>query len=498
MKLSIKGIRFRFFGIALPIALLFFGCQEDTIEPVFYGTLEGTVTFETSGLPAEGVEMSTTPATSIVFTDSLGKYVFPEIPTGNYSIVAKLEAFSNASKNITITEETTTLADLELTRDLSPPNAPILRSPENSEDSVQRSTTLIWAIENELEDELTFSIVVYEANVELPLITIEEQQDTTLEISGLKFNTIYYWQVTVKNIDGEKTNGELWNFKTLPFPDNRYLFTSTRSGNADIYSSDASGDNEVQLTFTNNAKVFPQYSDDRNLIAFTSLTGLDFQLFTMKKNGEDVNKVSTLPVTGYHNPGKGFCWSPDNGKLMYSHYDQLYTIDRNGTNLTLVATAPAGRHYRGCDWTAVNNRVVVETVGVLPYDTEIRLVNLATAQDSIIINNLPGTAQSPTFSIDGTQVLYTYDVSTFETSTGRQLDSHIFLYDLVTGVSTDLSGDKPDGTNDFNPRFSPTGAEIIFENIANDNSGTPTVWMLNVGDGSRTLLFTDASMPDWK
>lgn len=498
MKLSIKGIRIHSFGLALPIALLFFGCQEDTIEPVYYGTLEGTVTFETSELPAEGVELSTAPATSIVFTDSLGNYEFPEIPAGNYSIVAKLEGFNNSSKNITVTKETTTRADLELKRDLSAPNAPTLHFPENNEDSVQRNIKLTWSVENELEDELTFSIVVHEANVELPLITIEEQEDTTLDISGLKFNTIYYWQVKVKNIEGVETNGELWSFKTLPFPDNRYLFSSTRSGDFEIYSSDQTGDNEVRLTYTNDDKVFPQYSDDRSLIAFTSLTGLEFQLFTMKKNGEDVYKVSTLPVTGYHNPGRGFCWSPDNGKLMYSHYDQLYTIDRNGTNLTLAATAPAGRHFRGCDWTDIGNQVVVETVGVLPYDTEIRLVDLTTGQDSIIISNLPGTVQSPTFSIDGTKVLYTYDVSAFESSNGRQLDSRIFLYDLVTGVSTDLSDNKPDGTNDFNPRFSPTGAEIIFENIANDNSGVPTVWMLNVGDGSRTLLFTDASMPDWK
>jgi len=498
MKQSIKGFWIHAIGLVLPIAFLLYACDEDTIEPVFYGTLKGTVTFQTNGLPAEGVEISTSPATNIVFTDSIGNYTFDKIPEGTYSVIAKLEGFKNGTKSISVNKETTTQADLVLQRDLTAPNEPTLQFPENGQDSVQRDTKLIWSVDNELEDALTFSIVLHEGNVEKPLITIEDQKDTTLDVSGLKFNTKYYWQVKVKNMDGVETNGELWSFKTLPFPDNRFVYTSTREGSVEIYSNDETGNNEARLTYTNHAKAFPQYSNDRSLIAFTAITGLEFQLYTMKKNGDDVSKISTLPVAGYHNPGKGFCWSPDNGKIMYSHYDQLYTIDRNGTNLTLVSTAPVGRHFRGCDWTNIGNQVVVETVGVLPYDTEIRLIDLTTGQDSIIINNLPGTIQSPSFSIDGTKVLYTYDVSTFESSNGRQLDSHIFVYDLSTGVSTDLSEDKPNGTNDLYPRFSPTGDQIIFENIDNDNSGVATVWILNISDGSRELLFTDASMPDWK
>lgn len=498
MKLSLTGLRICIFGIALSMTLFFFGCQENTIDPIFFGTLKGTVTFASDSLAAEGVEISTSPATSVVFTDSIGNYLFTEIPTGNYSIIAKLEGFKSGAKNISINKGAVTQADLELQRELPAPPIPTLHFPKNGEDSVQRNIKLIWSVENKLKDELTYSIVLHEANQEIPLLTIQDQEDTTLVVNNLKYSTIYYWQVKVKNADGAVTNGELWNFKTLPFPDNRFIFASAREGNFEIYSSDETGDTEARLTFASNAQVFPQYSDDRNLVAFTSFTGLEFQLFTMNKNGDNVQQVSTLSVAGYHNPGKGFCWSPDNGKIMYSHYDQLYTIDRNGTNLTLIATAPAGRHFRTCDWTEINNRVVVETVGALPYDTEIRLVNLATAQDSTIISNLPGTVQSPTFSIDGTKVLYTHDVSGFENSSGRQLDSHIFLYDLVTGSSTDLSGDKPAGTNDLNPRFSPTGAEIIFENVANDNSGVITIWKMSASGDDRTLLFTNASMPDWK
>jgi TolB protein len=500
MKLSIKGLRILGYSTTLSVSLLFilWACNEDTIEPQFFGSLQGTVTFERDSLPAEGVEISTTPATSIVYTDSLGHYIISEIPTGNYSVVAKLEGFKNISKNISVSKEITTQADLELQRALEAPPPPTLLFPENGQDSVALTVELQWSVENALHDVFTYSIILHEANQATPIIDLTGQEDTTLSVSNLKFNTTYYWQVKVKNEEGEVTNGELWSFKTLPFPDNRFVYASAREGNFEIYSNDESNHNEARLTYNGNAQVFPQYSHDRNLIAFASFTGLDFHLYTMKKDGSNMTKVSTLPLAGNHNPGKGFCWSPDNSKLMYSHYDQLYTVDQNGTNTTLVATAPAGRHFRSCDWTAIGNQVIVETVGILPYDAEIRLIDLTDGSDSIIVNNLPGTLQSPVFSIDGTKMLYTYDVSEFEIPNGRQLDSRIFLYDFSSGLSTDLSEDKPAGTNDLHPRFSPTGAEVIFENSANDNSGIITIWKMDVTGENRELLFSNASMPDWK
>jgi len=115
-----------------------------------------------------------------------------------------------------------------------------------------------------------------------------------------------------------------------------------------------------------------------------------------------------------------------------------------------------------------------------------------------LISNLPGTVQSPSFSINGQQILYTHDISGLESPDGRQLDSRIFIYDIVGGTSTDISSSKPAGTNDLNPRFSPTGAQVIFENRSNDNSGASSIWIVDLVSKARKQVFSNASMPDWR
>jgi TolB protein len=348
------------------------------------------------------------------------------------------------------------------------------------------------------DDELKYDVTLYESNEQTPLINLVDYADTVLNIQDLKFNTAYFWQVDVKNSAGVVTHGELWQFKTRAFPDHRFLFTSERDGNYEIYSADETGNDLVRLTYSDQDQVYPQYSNDRSLIAYAEHADLGYQIHIMNKDGSSPVKVTTLPVAGFHNDGKGFCWSPDNGKLLYSHYDKLYTIDRNGSNLTLISTAPAGRNFRACDWTAVGNRIVVETVGTLPYESEIRLIDLVNGTDDIIIPDEPGTIQSPSFSIDGSHILFTKDVSGFESADGRQLDSRPFIYNIGTGVRTDLSKDKVSGTNDLHPRYAPDGSKIIFENKSNDGSGTPAVYIHDIGKNTRAKLFDNASMPEWQ
>jgi len=493
--------KFRLYLRVLTTVFLFITfsmCNEDTVDPVFYGSINGMVTYEDNDQIASGVEIYTIPTTSSVFTDSLGSYFLENVPTGNFTVVAVLEGYKVSSKSVAVNKNVSSQVDLKLVREAISPDQPQLVYPTNNEDSVERNVTLKWSVQNKTNDDLIFDIIIYEGNQDDPFLKIENQDDSVLVLSNLSFNTKYYWQVKVRNSAEMETLGEMWSFKTFPFPDNRFLFTSNRDGNYEVFSSDSLSNNLIQLTNTNGVNIFPQYSHDRKMIAYTSSVDLEYQIISMKNNGDDANQVTTLPVAGYHGQGKGFCWSPDNGKILYSHYDKLYSIDKSGSNLTLISTAPAGRHFRGCDWTTFNNRAVVETIGVLPYDNEIVLVDMANGNKTTVIGNLPGIIQSPSFSIDGKKIVYTKDVSEFESLDGRQLDSRIFVYDIATGLSTDISSNKPAGTNDLNPKFSPTGAYVIFENSSNDNTGPSSIWILEVLGGSRKQLFDNAIMPDWK
>lgn len=451
-----------------------------------------------TGLALADVEISTAPPTSVVFTDAEGNFFIENVPEDEYAIITKADGYARESIKVNVFRNTTAEITIRLTTSNILAPAPGNPYPAHAEIDLPLTVALKWMVDDSQNDSLRYTVKVYEANQTVPFQVGTDLADTTYTIENLKYNTTYTWQVNVISATGNTTAGDLWLFKTLPFPDNRIVFTTRRDGNYELYSAAADGTSLVRLTTTASYERNPLFSNDRSRIAFTSNAGIDYHLYTMNKDGTGMSRITTLPVAGYHNQGVGFSWSPDNGRFIYSHYDQLYRIDKDGVNLTALATAPKNRNFRGCDWTAVGNKIVVETVGPLIYDSEIYLMNDNGTDTIRLIDNLPGIIESPSFTIEGTHILFTRDVSGFQSAEGRQLDAHIFLIDLATLDVTDVSGNKPAGTNDLQPRISPDGAKIIFINASNDGTGKKSVWIMNKDGSERQLVIEDAEMPCWK
>ena len=193
---------------------------------------------------------------------------------------------------------------------------------------------------------------------------------------------------------------------------------------------------------------------------------------------------------------------------MYSSYNKLYRINRDGTGLTLIATAPAERHFRECDWTSQGNRIVVQTVGVSVYDSELYYLKPDGTGLTLAIGNLPGRLDSPSFSVDGRRLLYTRDVDGYDDGTGRQLNAHIFsqlldgsnLVDISAGTGSGASAanSKPLGFNDVLPHYAPDGSKVIFVQVNNVARSVPEVWIVDLNGANRMRLFENATYPDWK
>ncbi len=111
--------------------------------------------------------------------------------------------------------------------------------------------------------------------------------------------------------------------------------------------------------------------------------------------------------------------------------------------------------------------------------------------------DLPGSMEYPSFSVDGNSIMFTRDVSGFESQDGRQLNSHIFIISINGSDTTDVSINKPEGTNDLQPRFSPDGSQIIFTNSSNVLGSASDIWIMDVTGNNRTKLFDNAIMPEW-
>ncbi|MEJ8757426.1 carboxypeptidase regulatory-like domain-containing protein [Pontibacter sp. H259] len=483
---------------------LFTACNEDTIAPTGEGEINGVIRNAETNMPMAGVSVSTSPASTVVITDEEGKFRLAGIAGGNYSVTAKKAGYKNESLAIAVKNERNTEVIIMMYAEGTTTNVPAQpTNPVPAENALNRTVvdTLKWSrpVFKTGEDSLfTYDVYLYESSSPFKQLIKENTPDTSVVVSNLKYNTTYFWQVIVKNKSGKVTNGPVWSFSTQAMPMARFVFARQVNGNMDIYSSDGTAGNVFRLTDGFSREWWPVISPNRDKIAYASNMGIEPHIYTMDRDGFNKRQLTTIPVVGYHNQGIGFTWSPDGGQLLYANYDNLYRIDRNGTGLKLIAKAPVNRHFRMIDWTASGDKIVVQTIGSNINDSEIYIMNADGTNMTLLVGNLPGRVESPSFSINGSQVLYSRDMDGFENTAGRQLNAHIILRNLATGDEVDLSASKPAGTNDIHPRFSPDGAKVIFVNEPNDGQGPSTVWMMDISGGSRVQLFADATMPDWK
>lgn len=495
--------------LLLLIVITITSCNENTINPVLYGTISGIVFGPDGKTAVSGASITTNPASSAIVTDGSGKFIVKTVPVGSYSVSASKSGYNNTSVSVSVVSGETVQAVIFLSASSSfTPGIPANPSPSNQAVNQPVSLTLSWhnAISSGFNADTTyFNVYLLESGSTDRKLIASDITDTTTSVSGLKFNTTYYWQVTAKGSDTLKANSDTWSFTTIPVPDNPVIFSRIVNGNYQIFSSDSASKNLIQLTSDNNRDWWPRFNPKLNKIAFTSNSSIEPQIYTMNTDGSDLFQVTSIGVTGYGNYGIGFCWAPDGDNILYSHNDKLYRIGSDGTNLTLIATAPAGRNFRECGYSPDGSKIVVLTIGANVYDSEIYLMNSDGSNMTLLVDNSAGATASPSFSIDGSKVLYTHDVSGFEGNDGRMLDSHIFEIDIITKSIVDLSinqvnnGDnKTAGTNDLNPRYSSNGAYIIFENGSNVSNSTKDIWTMNVNGSNRNKIISNGIMPDWK
>lgn len=487
--------------------VMFQSCSDEPVSPVNTGTISGQVTDATDDSPIAGASIATTPATSALLTDDSGNYIITDVEEGTYSVKATKTGYNTGSVSVAVKSEKTTTANIVLTPTAGnqAPNSPTDSNPANGATDQPISLTLSWSCSDpDAGDSLTYDIYFSSAEETISILSAN-QADTSVDVSDLAYSMVYYWQVVAKDNNGATTNGPVWSFTTESFPNNRIAFASDRDGDYEIYSSSTEGTSILQLTDEFGRDWWPRISPNRNRIAFSSDRTIESHIYLMNMDGTNVQKITTTPISGYHNYGIGFCWSPDGHQLLYSNYDVLYRIDADGANLSEIARAPAGRHFRECDWSPLDDKIVALTIGSWAYTSEIYLMDSDGSNMTVLVGDSTGTIGHPSFSPDGNKIAYYWDVSGHEVSTGRMLDARIFIINIDGTGNIDISSyqtagrtGKTAGTNDLNPEWSPDGSKIIFTNAPNDDSTPPNIWVMDINGYNRTELITDGRMPDWK
>ncbi|AZA82575.1 hypothetical protein C1637_07685 [Chryseobacterium lactis] len=491
------------------LAFCLFSCNEDLVEQAQTGILKGKVVKRGSNVPIPNVKIFTTPTTQTVFSGTDGSFEIDAMPVGNYSVKAELSGYLTNFQAVNIQNQNQVVTVVfEMNDDTSlnsPPMTPQLLSPIDNAVNQPLSVELTWsATDPDTTDVLKYSVAI-KNNLDTNVIQVNDLTANHYTLSNLKFGVSYFWQVSVSDGIHQPVLSSTGKFTTNTVPANRYHYVQKQNGNLVIISSDAQGNN-FQLTNSSYNSWRPRKNNNAGLIAFLRTEGGSTHLYTANPDGSNPFKVTTVPVAGFNNYEVDFAWSTNGQELLYANFNKLYRINKDGSGLTQVYATPDGSMISECDWSYDGSKIALKTNDYSGYNTKIYVIDTTGNVIKTIASGNSGASGGLNFSVDGQLLLFTRDVSGYQDGSGnyRQLDSHIFVYNLTTNAVYDISSEsqKPLGTNDLDPRFSPNNAQVIFMNTSNDNISQKNIMVIdlnsNMTDLSRNSLFTNGEMPDYE
>ena len=218
------------------VVILFAGsCSEEGIDDNSgIGTLEGMVVKAEGNTPLENVKITTSPASTTVFTDEEGKFIIEEIPAGTYSVQASLDEYQTAFKPARITHGLVSNVVFELevsTINNLPPSIPILITPEDNSVVDSTSVEFVWSAQDPENDDLTYTLELRN-DLDNEIEVFESIEDTTYVHTSLRIGAKYFWQVTVTDGVNEPVKSQISTFRvTNPQIGNRVLYVRNIGGN---------------------------------------------------------------------------------------------------------------------------------------------------------------------------------------------------------------------------------------------------------------------------
>jgi Tol biopolymer transport system component len=251
----------------------------------------------------------------------------------------------------------------------------------------------------------------------------------------------------------------------------KIAFTSLSSGNYDIWTMNADGSNPVNRTSNGGADMNPVWSPDGSKIAFETTRDGNSEIYTMSIDG-----TNQVDITNNGAGDFGPSWSPDGDQIAFRRNDDIFKIDINGANTVNLTLDGSAYPDRDPDWS--------------PDGTHIVFIKDAGPSNDIWImpstgggsSNYTGTDSSneaePVWSPDGTQIAY-------------YRDGDIYRMNANGSNQTRLTTSPQ---NEFNPAWEslPSNGRIVF---TSDRTGNKDIWSMNP-DGSDLKQLTTNSASD--
>src|SRR5690606_3344236 len=215
--------------------------------------------------------------------------------------------------------------------------------------------------------------------------------------------------------------------------------------------------------------------------------------------------VSQIPVSGFRPDVMDFDWHTNGSRFIFPSFDKLYKVNYDGTGQQQIYQTTDGQFITKCAWSYDGSKIAIITNNINGYEAKIIILDGNGNFLETIFEGQTGAVGGLDWNITGDKLLYTHDVSGYQDSEFRQLDTRIFMYDFNDQSSTDFSelSSKPIGTIDLDPQFSPNDAQIIFTNTPNDLISVKSIHIINLDNEDedefpRELLIFNGEMPDYE
>lgn len=485
------------------LLLMLLACSEDQIEGVQTGTIEGVVVINGSNEVLVDVKISTSPSTSTVFTDVDGRFTIADVPEGSYSVQADKDEYQSGFEAANVLKDITIELVFEMMLDVTDntaPTRPALLSPANNTTELPLSVGFEWdATDVDEADVLKYTLSITN-DLDDTVILVSDIEETTYTVTDLNYGTKYFWQISVDDGTNDAVFSEVFNFKTTTKPTLDYLYVRKVGDNNVIVAANLGG-TSLQLTPSSNNSWRPRKNSVTNKIAFLRSVGGEIHIFSMNEDGSGEKQVTnSQAINGFNFNEIDFTWSPEGNYLLYPVFDKVYKINNDGSGLSLFYQTTNGNFVSDVAWSKFNNIVAVKTNNSQGYNVEILTLDDSGVFIENILSGQAGGAGGLDLNIDGTKLLYYYDISGSELPNYSLQDARIFIYDIPGQTTNALDTGVLSGFNNIDTRFSPNENEIIFTERGRSANASSAVlshdYILN--EPNSALLFENASMPDWE
>ena len=221
------------------------------------------------------------------------------------------------------------------------------------------------------------------------------------------------------------------------------VFSSSQSGNYDIYKMKADGSNWVKLTVNPGDDKHPSWSPDGRTIAFESIQGDDdWDVWIMDADGNNLKNITAEENSNDGNPS----WSPDGKEIAFSSNRQgsydIYVMSADGSGSSKRLTGSETDDFHP-DWSPGGELIAYRSTSPISGKRDIKVVTVD-GHSSRNLFSSQANDDTPAWSPDGQRISFASDRLANDALNSDGV-YRIYMYDLETGIITQTSRGNRDG-----------------------------------------------------